>query len=122
MEGYIDLALTKEEVEEHQVVHTPLADSPKYPYGLSISIDEKTLSKLNVDHGDWEVGDIFPVDVILKVTGKNVSESQDGERCCINMQIIAMKGETEEEEAEEEHEEEHEEEEPVESHGYLKHR
>lgn len=93
MEGYVDLALSQEEIEEQHTINTPLADVPKYPWGLSISMDEKTLAKLNVDHGDWEVGDIFPVDILLKVTGKNASESQDGERCCINMQIIGMKGE-----------------------------
>ena len=121
MDGYIDLALTPEEIEEQQTLNTPLAEAPKYPYGLSISLDEKTLEKLNVDHGSWEVGDMFPVDVILKITGKNVNESQDSSRVCINMQIVAMKAEEVPEEKEEAEEYE-EEEQDLGLHGYLRYK
>lgn len=104
-EGYVDLAYSDDEIKERSGDNSPLAEVPKYPYGLSISLDEKILEKINVDHSEWEVGDVFPVDVLLKVTGKNISENADGEKCCINMQITAIKGEEHEEEQEEAEEE-----------------
>ena len=126
MDGYVDLAYSDEELKEREADNMPLAETPKYPSGLSITLDEKTLAKLNIEHGDWEVGDVFPVDVLLKVTGKNVNETQDGEKCCINMQITAMKGEEHKEEIEEAEEmpaytrDGHGENPALEKHGYLR--
>jgi hypothetical protein len=122
MDGYVDLAYSPEELKARESDNSPLAEVPKYPYGLNISLDEKTLSKLKVDHGDWEVGDVFPVDILLKVTGKNINESSEGERCCINMQIIAMKGEEEPEELEETeaYKKSHDDGPDLKPHGYLK--
>jgi len=109
MDGYVDLAYSDEDIKARESENSPLAEVPKYPYGLSISLDEKILEKINVDHEDWEVGDVFPVDVLLKVTGKNVNESAGGSSICISMQIVAIKGEEHEEEIEE-----------SEEHGYKK--
>jgi hypothetical protein len=127
MDGYVDLAFSAEEMKARESDNSPLSEVPKYPYGLSISLDEKTLAKLNVEHSEWNVGDVFPVDVLLKVTGKNVSETADGEKCCINMQITAMKGEEEPKELEEASEHEaytrdgHGKNPALEKHGYLRH-
>lgn len=114
MDGYIDLALTPEELEKDSG-GVPIAESPKYPYGLSISLDEKTLDKLDVDHSDWEIGDILPAGVLLKITGKNESETQDGKKVCVNIQIVAMKGEDEDEEDEDEEEKQH-----LRKYGYIR--
>ena len=59
MDGYTDLALSPEEVEERYKVATPLAEEPKYPYGTSLSLDESILEKMGVDHSDWAVGDML---------------------------------------------------------------
>lgn len=117
MEGYVDLALTKDEVEEHQVSNTPLVDVPKYPYGTSFSLDESVLD--DIDHEGWKVDDIFHFHIMAKITGINSNEGQNGNRKCISFQMTAIKGENEDAEDEAE---EYEEEEPVESHGYLKQR
>ena len=92
-EGYVDLALSPSEVEETQA---PLAaEAPKYPYGTSISLDEKILEKMDVDRSDWAVGDIFHLHALAKVTSISEHENQDGGKCCVTLQIIALKGESE---------------------------
>lgn len=106
MDGYVDLALSAEEIEEQHIVSTPLADVPKYPYGTSISLDEKVLEKMGVDYSDWKVGDIFHIHAMAKVTSISEHESQDGEKCCVSMQLIAIKGESEDAEDEEDESEE----------------
>lgn len=93
MQGYIDLALSSEEVEKQYASNTPLAESNKYPYGTSFSLDEKTLDK--IDHADWAVDDVFHFHVMAKITGINSNETQDGARKCVNFQITAIKGESE---------------------------
>lgn len=77
---------------------------PLYPYGLSISMDEKVLDKLNVDFDDWEVGDVFLLKNLVKITSKSENESTDGKRCRVEMQIIAISGQIDDEENEEDNE------------------
>lgn len=101
MDGYIDLSLSAEEVEERYKVNTPLAEEPKYPYGTSLSLDESILEKMGVDHSDWSVGDIFHLHALAKVTSVSEHENQDGSKCCVTLQIIALKGESEDEEDQE---------------------
>ncbi len=112
MEGYVDLALTKDEAEERNTI-APL-EAPKYPYGTTLSLDEKILEKMEVDHSDWKVGDIFHIHALAKVTGIHENETQEGEKCCVNLQLIAIKGESEDaEDEEDEHGEP-----SLEKHGY----
>jgi len=122
MSEYISLALTKEEMAEKQeAMTTPLAaELPKYPHGLSVTLDEKILEKLNVDSSEWQVGHKFPVDVIWEITGINKHESQENSSVRVDMQIIAIKPEEYEEEQEEA--EEYDEEPSLERHGYLRYK
>lgn len=117
MDGYIDLALSPDEIQEQQIANTPLAEAPKYPYGTSITLDEKVLEKINVDYSDWKVGDIFSLDVLVKITSISENETQDSKRCCVNLQITALKGEEDEEFLEEEESEP-----SLEAHGYLRYK
>jgi hypothetical protein len=98
MDGFVDLALTPEEMEARSSLEMPLADIPKYPYGTSISLDENVLEKMEIDHEDWSMGDIFHLHALAKVTAISEHENQEGNKCCITLQIIALKGESEDEE------------------------
>jgi hypothetical protein len=122
MSEYISLALTPEEMAEKQeAMSTPLAaELPKYPYGLRISLRKETLNKLDLDVADWKVGMVFPVDVMLEVVGINMNETQEDTHVCVEMQIVAMKGEEHEEEKEEA--EEYDSEPSLERHGYLRYK
>lgn len=123
-EGYIDLALSEDEQRDN----TPLMpESPKYPYGASFSLDEKTLDK--VDHEEWAVDDLMHFHVMAKITGINSHENKDSSGKCVNFQIVAIKGESETaEDTEEEQEEggyhkEPEDGEPsLQKHGYLRYK
>lgn len=56
---------------------------PTYPYGLSISLSEKELEKLDLP-ADCEIGDILHMVSMAKVT--NFNKSENG--CRIEMQIF----------------------------------
>lgn len=51
----------------------------EYPYGLSISLDTESLKKLNVDFDSIEVGGIYHLFVLAKVTAKSCNENEGGE-------------------------------------------
>lgn len=103
MDGYIDLALSAEDVEKQQTSNGPLSETQKYPYGTSFSLEENTLEK--IDHEDWTVGDVFHFHVMAKITGINSNETTDDARKCVNFQMTAIRGESESaEDDSEEHE------------------
>lgn len=118
MNGLTDMAKSEEEVAKDS---SPLMmPENKYPYGLRISLSQDDLEKLGIDHEDFEIGDVFPLDILAKVVGKNANEAEGGEaNCCVSLQITHI-GAEEEETAEEEEAEEHEEEPSLERHGYLR--
>ena len=81
-------------------------DQPIYPYGLAISLDNDSLEKLDVDYSDWQVGDLFHLHAMARITSVSSNETTDGARCRVEMQIVALSGENEDmENAEEEQQE-----------------
>lgn len=80
----------------------PVGDTPKYPYGLAICLNTETLEKLGVDHGDWEVGDLFDLRCMAKVTSVSEQESESGKDCRIELQIVMMGAESEDDEYDDE--------------------
>lgn len=93
MSGYIDLALSSDELEKRQVINTPLAEANRYPYGTTFSLEENVLEE--IDHADWKVDDLFPFHIMAKIAGINSNESTNGKRKCVTFQITAIKGESE---------------------------
>lgn len=73
-----------------------------YPWGLRITLTHEELEKLNVDCDDWQVGDMFHLFAMAKITSISKDASEHGERSCVNLQIIALSGEDEDMENEEE--------------------
>jgi len=78
---------------------------PMYPYGLSICLCQDELNKLDVDYNDWSVGDTFHLHAFAKITSISKQETNEGEQCRVEMQIIALSGEDEEAENYEEEQE-----------------
>lgn len=93
MSGYIDLALNQEDIEKQYPSATTLGETQKYPWGTTFSLDERVLEE--IDHADWEVGDLFHFHVMAKITGINSNESADGNKKCVTFQMTAIKGESE---------------------------
>ena len=67
-----DMKLTRSEKTEEAEIAT---DTPDYPYGLTLNLDQDALEKLGIELPD--VGDSFFVVAIAKV--KSVSEHQSDE-------------------------------------------
>ncbi len=94
----------KEEMAE-EMLPSP-ADIPDYPFGLSISLCQDELEKLNLETTDFEVGDLVHFHAMATVTSISSNANQTGNNCRIELQIIAMSAEDEDEENEEDDEQE----------------
>lgn len=75
-----------------------LGPQDEYPYGLQLRLDKATMEKLDVDHHDWECGDIFDLRCMARVTGINEHQTDRGDDCCVTLQIILMGAESEDSE------------------------
>lgn len=85
----IDMSRTQEEVKE---ASNPKANISKYPWGLSIRLGKDELEKLGVDHEDFEVGGVYHIHALVKVTSVSANEDETGENCCIELQITHLAG------------------------------
>lgn len=82
----------------------PMPSKPAFPYGLRITLSEKELKKLNIDHQEAEVGGIFHGHFMARVTSVSEDKRENGEVCCrIEAQIedLAIESEDAENEADE---------------------
>lgn len=95
----VDMAMDDEEKAEYSA---PSISTPKYPYGLSISLCEKELEKLGIDENDLEVGDMLHLHALAKITSVSSQEYEEGSHCRVELQICYLSGEDEDEENEEE--------------------
>lgn len=74
----------------------------EYPYGLCISLDTESLKKLNVDFDSIEVGGIYHLFVLGKVTAKSRNENEGGEANeRVEIQITHLSAESEDAENQE---------------------
>lgn len=71
---------------------------PKYPYGLSISLCDDELEKLNLDTDDVSVGDMLHMHCLAEVTSVSKRDDGDGPCCRIELQICYISAEDESEE------------------------
>ena len=101
----IDLAMSPQEREKQSPALSSDNAGPIYPYGTSLRFDNEILEKLGVDISDWEVGDMFHLFSMAKVTSKSENDTTDGKRCCVELQIVAIGAESEDAENEEVEEE-----------------
>ena len=75
-----DLSYTPEELAQNKEKYccAPDGSGPKYPWGLSLSLETETLSKLGKSVTDFKVGDSIPIMVMAKVTSISMSENAEG--------------------------------------------
>lgn len=93
----VDVAYTPEEKAEKFGAMSAEA-APDYPFGLSITLDECTLEKLDLDDNP-EVGDMIDFRAFGRVTGVR-KDARDGENhTCVEIQLtnIAVEDEDDEE-------------------------
>lgn len=97
----INMARTPAEVKE-QLKDYPVSAGegstpsvPSYPWGLSVSLEEESLSKLGMDKRMLTVGETLQIVCMMRVTSVSESESErsDGSKnsCCrVELQITDM--------------------------------
>ena len=82
------MKLTQKEAKVEAGIEEP--KGPRYPYGLSLNLDEESLEKLGITELP-DVGDSKMLIAFIDVTDKHESESADGEkRESIRLQITDM--------------------------------
>lgn len=92
-----NLAMTPEEAKKEygDCCVSPDADSlPKYPYGLTVYLDDDTLKKLGITDLP-KVGTALPATITFMVTGTSQRATQSGKegetmRTCVDLQITDM--------------------------------
>jgi len=77
----IDMAKTPDEVKNDLADMPSVASGgkisgPKYPYGLSLSLDDETLGKLGLDGDLPSVGEVIHFEAIARVTNAGASERE----------------------------------------------
>lgn len=87
----VNLELSKTEAQEESGIDPSL---PRYPYGLTIYLDNDTLAKLGITDMP-KVGGTMQLTATVKVTGTSERESQNKDgvaetNACVDLQIIAM--------------------------------
>lgn len=97
---FVDMAKNPKEIAEDGA---PLeAASPSqnlYPYGLSICLTNEELDKLDLDD-DVDTGDTVHLFCLAKVTTVTKTDTTDGPKCRVEMQITHIAVESEDEENE----------------------
>lgn len=96
----VDMALSPQEAME-STMPMSMANAPRYPYGLCLSLCQDELEKLGLDAGDMEVGDVIHLHALAKVTSCSENETESGSNCRVELQIVMMDIESEDEENEE---------------------
>lgn len=83
-----DMKRTRAEIKEAQ---SPMASQPEYPWGLSITLDDDSLKKLQVDELPV-VGGRITIVAVARVTSVNSRSDEGGEDSrCVTLQIEKMR-------------------------------
>ncbi len=94
----VDLAYTDEEKMATDIPCGPI-DRPRYPYGATLSFDQDTLDKMNLDTKGVSVGDMIDLRAFGVITSISENDTSDGPKCRVEIQIqkIAIENEATEE-------------------------
>lgn len=98
------------ELDDEDQLDAPIAmpgmPRPRFPYGLRISITDKELEKMDLDHDDAVVGGMIHIHALARITSVSENDTDQGKCCRIEAQIEDMCVESEDEENEEQEAEE----------------
>lgn len=62
---------------------------PKYPYGLSLYLDDEALAKLGIVNLP-DVGTVLTLHALVEVTSNSQRQSQEGKTVCMDLQLTDM--------------------------------
>lgn len=99
-----DMEMTDEEMidESPCPIMATKPTGPRYPWGLRITLTEKELEKLDLDHSSACVGGMVHGHFMARVTSVSQDDRPDGMSCRIELQIedLAIESEDAENDAE----------------------
>lgn len=84
----IDMMLTEEELKNEHGPESVVMDKAKYPYGLKINLDSKSVKKLNMDLP--QVGEKFIMLAKVEVCSVYKDEHYGDDSVNVGLQIIEM--------------------------------
>lgn len=94
MAALVNMARSPEALKKDSSYGTIIAqkepDQPVYPWGLSISLGDEELDKLDLDC-DCEIGEEITFVVRCEVTSVSQNKSDDGPKSRLELQIVAMR-------------------------------
>lgn len=87
----ISMKLTAAEAKADTYLGTDSADSdlPKYPYGLSLCLDDEVLAKLGITELP-PVGTVMQLTALVEICSVSQYENQEGKDNSLNLQITDM--------------------------------
>lgn len=102
----ISLELSDEERIDMDCAMPSMPKAPEFPWGTRITLCEKELDKLNLDHQSAQVGGMVHGHFMARITSVSTDDRADGVSCRVEMQIEDLSIESEDDENEEADEEE----------------
>lgn len=91
MSKLVSVKISKAEATKHSEPSTLATEGPRYPWGLSINLDEDTLETLDLDIDDFKVGGTMTLIAKVEVTGVSSSETQSsGANENVSLQITDL--------------------------------
>lgn len=85
----ISMKLTPAEAKSETMIGEAEEDQPKYPYGLTLCLDDDVLAKLGITDLP-DVGAVLYLDAKVTVCSKSQYENQDGADSSLSLQITDM--------------------------------
>ena len=86
----VNMKMSKEEAKEQIAPSTADKDTPRYPYGLALNLNDDALEKLGIGD-ELSVGDVVTITAKAKVTSKSGYETLVGDaENSIGLQITDM--------------------------------
>lgn len=97
-DGFVDLKKSKAELADEKKMNKASCcigsgSSDKYPYGLTLRLEEDSLEKLGIDDESLpNAGDELTFSIKARVTDVSSRERADGDdTCCVELQVTKMK-------------------------------
>jgi len=87
----VDMKLSKKEVKkERDSFMGPESNGPKYPWGLSLDLNDEVLEKLGVSAKDFKVGEDVVIKAKAKIKRLGSNEDEADKRESIDLQITHL--------------------------------
>ena len=94
MDNMVNLKLSKKEKKDTAPTAVNEYKGPDYPWGLEITLEDSTLTKMGVNIGDYDVGEKVTLHAVCEVTRLSQTQRQnDKDRSmCLQITDLSLNG------------------------------